>query len=248
MTGYRAHPRGEGEDRGERDPRIFAQNLEDLVARARPGQPVPGKRDMTRGGARRHGWLTLLPMLLLGVVLAGCSKPDTTPKNNSASSSADDSSPAAKGKWNGLGDKCPRLDSAAARGLGVAGAGRPTPDYVTTGPYLIADCRWGADDGRGVALTMRMSIYQVQPAADAQWQVLTAGAKEPLSGVGDKAFTALEPEGVRVRVLSSNVVATVRVLVPAPSGADAKAAGDRRLREVQQVAAELTRDVLDDLR
>jgi hypothetical protein len=185
--------------------------------------------------------------LVLAASVAGCSDPDTSPIPNTlptpdASSVADRSLPPATGKWAGLATKCPNLTSAAARTLGVAGPGRPTADYVTNGADVTADCRWGSDDGQGVSVTMRMSIYQAHAAADAAWQVLSAGQTEKLSGVGQEAFTSLEQTGVAVRVRSDNAVATVRIVAPAGS------ASPDRLQELRQSAGEITADVLDDLR
>jgi hypothetical protein len=190
---------------------------------------------------------TAVAALLLAVSVAGCSDPDTSPIPNTlpspdASSSADRSLPPATGKWTALAAKCPDLASAAARTLGVAGAGRPTADYATNGPDVTADCRWGSDDGQGVSVTMRMTIYQAQAAADAAWQVLSAGQTEKLAGVGDEAFTSLEQTGVAIRVRSNNAVTTVRIVAPAG------AASPDRLRELRQSAGEITADVLDDLR
>ena len=42
MGGYHEIDRGGGDDRRARDTRIFVENLEDMVARLRPGEPAPG--------------------------------------------------------------------------------------------------------------------------------------------------------------------------------------------------------------
>jgi hypothetical protein len=199
-------------------------------------------RDHTRNSGRRA-----LPALILVALLAGCSQPDTSPIPNTlptpdASSSPDRSLPPAKGKWAGLGAKCPKLESAAARALGVTGEGRPTPEYITNGAGVTADCRWGSDDGHGMAVKLRMSIYPSQTGADAQWRVLSAGKTEKLSGVGDEAFSSLEPSDVAVWVRSNNVVATVRIVPPSAS------ASHDRLQQQRPAAGEITSDMLDDLR
>jgi hypothetical protein len=194
-----------------------------------------------------RGRLAAVAALVVAVAVAACGAPDTSPIPNTLPSpdtsfSADRSLPPATGTWTGLTAKCPDLASAAARTLGVAGAGRPTADYAMNGPDVTADCRWGSDDGQGVSVTMRMSLYRAQAAADAAWQVLSAGQTEKLSGVGDEAFVGLEQGGVAVRVRSNNAVATVRIV--APTGA----ASPGRLRELRQSAGEITADVLDDRR
>jgi hypothetical protein len=185
--------------------------------------------------------------LVLAAVLAGCSKPDTSPVPNTvptpdASAPPNRSLPPATGKWNGLSTKCPKLEGPTARALGVAGEGRPTPDYITKGADVTVDCRWGSDDGKGMTARLRMTIYQSQPAADAAWRVLSAGQTEKLSGVGDEAFSSLEPPDVAVRVRSNNVVATVRLVLPSAS------ASADRLKSQRPAAAEITADMLDDLR
>jgi hypothetical protein len=185
--------------------------------------------------------------LALAAVLAGCSKPVTSPVPNTvptpdASAAPNRSLPPATGKWTGLSAKCPNLEGSTARTLGVAGDGRPTPDYVINGGDVTVDCRWGSDDGRGMAVTLRMGIYRSQPAADAAWRVLSAGQTTTVSGLGDEAFSSLEPPDIAVRVRSNNVVATVRLVLPSAS------VTPDRLRQERPSAAEITSDILHDLR
>jgi hypothetical protein len=185
--------------------------------------------------------------LALTAVLAGCSKPDTSPVPNTVptpdpSAAPTRSLPPATRKWSGFSTKCPNLEGPTARTLGVAGDGRPTPDYVTSGDDVTVDCRWGSDDGKGRAVTLRMSIYQSQPAADAAWRVLSAGQTTAVSGLGDEAFSSLEPPDIAVRVRSNNVVATVRLVLPSTS------ATPERLRTERPSAAEIASDILHDLR
>ena len=198
---------------------------------------------MTRDRARRLPAVTLV----LIAALAGCSQPDTSPVPNTVptpdpSAAPNRSLPPATGRWKGLDTKCPNLEGPTARTLGVAGDGRPTPDYVTNGGDVTVDCRWGSDDGKGTAVRLRMSVYQSQPAADAAWRVLSAGQTEKVSGLGDEAFSSLEPPDIAVRLRSNNVVATVRLVLPAASVTPA------RLREERPSAAEITSDILHDLR
>jgi hypothetical protein len=140
-----------------------------------------------------------------------------------------------------LRTRCPDLRSAAAMAAGVTGEGRPTPEYFQNGTFFFADCLWGPSDGSGTVVKLRMSIYPVLRAAEAEWRVLTAYRTTSLPGLGDEAFSKIEPPAVTVRVRSSNVVAVVRVLTPADS------ASVDRLRRLQPTAAEITRDMLDDL-
>jgi hypothetical protein len=184
---------------------------------------------------------------MLAVGLAGCSEPDTSPIPNTlptpdASAPATRSLPPATGAWTGLRSTCPTLSGAAAATAGVSGPGRPTADHATNGPDVTADCQWGSTDGRGVAATMRMSVYRTQAASDAAWQVLSAGQREPLSGIGDEAFTSVEPPAITIRVRTNNVVATVRLVMPTESVAVDE------LQRHRSTAEEITKDVLDDLR
>jgi hypothetical protein len=177
---------------------------------------------------------------------AACSSPDIAPIPNpgssvSASPVPDRSLPPVTGRWAGLARKCPDLTSGAARTLGVAGEGRPTADYVENGPNLVvADCQWGSTDDHGVSVAMRMTINQVQAAADAQWQTLSAGSTDRIT-VGDEAFISTDGTSVRVIVRSDNVVATVRIIPPSAS------ASPDRLEQLRQSAAEITSDMLDAL-
>jgi hypothetical protein len=184
---------------------------------------------------------------MLAVGLAGCSEPNTSPIPNTlptpdASATANRSVPAPNGTWTGLRTTCPTLSSKAAVSMGVNGPGRPTSDYTTNGPNVTADCQWGSTDGRGISATLRMSIYRTQAASDAAWQVLSAGQTEPANGIGDEAFTRVEPPAVTVRVRSNNVVAVVRLVMPAAS------VTVKALQQHRPVAEEITKDMLDDLR
>jgi hypothetical protein len=187
----------------------------------------------------------LLAVAVLAAATAGCSSPKVTPiptTGFSESPAPGRSLPAATGKWSGLATKCPDLTSAAARTLGVAGEGQPTADYVDNGPNLIAaDCRWGSTDDHGVSVTLRMTIYRAQEPADAQWQVLSAGSTDKIA-VGDEAFVGNDGKAVRVIARSNNVVATVRIIPPTASASPA------RLTDLTKSAAEITGDMLDDLR
>lgn len=199
---------------------------------------------MSRHGPARR---MAVPVAALAVLVGGCSTPDTSPVPNTlptpaASPSTAVSRSAGAGRWVGLRTRCPDLRSRAAGAEGVTGEGRPTADYTTDGANLTADCRWGSTDGRGTAVELRLSLYAAQPAADAAWRVLSAGQTAGLSGVGDEAFSSLEPPAVTVRVRSSNVVAVVRVVTPTAS------ASVERLRGLQPTATDITQDVLDDLR
>jgi hypothetical protein len=214
-------------------------------------------RDRARGGSRR-----VLPVLMLVTLLTGCSAADISPiptptRSLDGSPSPDQSRSTAKGKWTGLDAKCPTLESSTARALGVAGEGRPTSRYLAKGQFFTADCRWGSDDGHGLAVTVRMGISEYQAGTDAQWEILSAAytgaGVQKLSGVGNEAFCTLEPVvleptdgerfdmAVAVRVRSYNAVATVRLMPPAATTAD-------QLRRLRPAAAEITEDMLDDLR
>lgn len=193
-----------------------------------------------------------------GCVAAGCTEADTSPVDGSLPSASAEvptasaavptvttpstqasrhSRPPVGRHWSGLAAKCPRLTGAAARGLGVSGDGSPTGQYATSAAVTNADCRWGSSDGRGNAVTARISIWENLEAADAQWATLSAGQSTPLD-VGDEGFIADEPGAVVVRTHAGNAVATIR-LVPATgtTGTDA----------LRQAAPEITNDVLDDL-
>lgn len=150
--------------------------------------------------------------------------------------------PAPTGTWAGLAAKCPALTSAGAVQLGVSGEGRPTKEYVELGHIVIPDCEWGSTDAQGHSVTARMSIYQAQAAADAQWQALRTGATDKVDGLGREAFASAEPDAMSVRVLSNNVVAVVRVRPPAAS------ASPDRIAQLRDATVAITKDVLDDLR
>jgi hypothetical protein len=207
---------------------------------------------MKRDAARRLGRVAPLPVMVLAALLSGCTKPDTSPIRNdlprpSGSPPSERPLPPAKGKWTGLKAKCPTLDSAAARSLGVTGEGRPTPEYHTYEKNVIADCQWGSEDGRGTAVKVRLEVWESQQASDAGWRIVSAGQTQLLPGVGDEAFSTLEPPNATVRVRTNNAVAIVRIAVPDPVGGD-KDALMQRLHQVQPSAEGVTRDVLDDLR
>jgi hypothetical protein len=181
-----------------------------------------------------------------GLAAAGCSSPaldqvPNPPFSVSASAVPDRSLPPPSAHWARLRSTCPDLTSGAARTLGVAGAGRPTGNDAENPPNAtVVDCAWGSTDGRGVSVTLRMLIQQRQAAADAQWQVLSAGSTDRIA-VGDEGFIGTDGAAVRVIVRSGNVVATVRIVPP-----DASASPDR-LAGLRQPAAEIVNDVLDDL-
>ena len=179
-------------------------------------------------------------LLVLVGLLSAC-----TDTRSDLAPEPDGSAAAREGTWTGLGAPCPTLDSPAANALGIAGTGTATA--ASAGPYPIADCRWGATDGKGMSATARISVYPARPAAAAAWEVLTTGATGKLPDVGDEAVVSPEPAGVRVLVRSRNVVAIVRILLPeeVPAG---ESATRRRLDEVTPVAGEIARDILDDLR
>jgi hypothetical protein len=124
--------------------------------------------------------------------------------------------------------------------VNATGEGRPTPEYRVDGPLTTVDCAWGSTDGEGATVTLRMTVYPAQAAADAAWQVLAAGQTARLPGVGDEAYVADEPPAVAVRARSRNAVATVRLVLPG--------ATPERLAQLRPTAGEITADVLDDLR
>lgn len=147
--------------------------------------------------------------------------------------------PPSPGKWSGLAARCPILASPTAHTLGVAGAGRPTPEYATYGQDLVADCAWGSADGKGMAADMRLNLWHQPDAATAQWQVLTAGDTAQVAGVGDEATVILDPPAVTVLARSANAVITVKLTSP-KAGAD-------KLTQLQPQALELTVEMLKSL-
>ncbi|GGQ65111.1 hypothetical protein [Couchioplanes azureus] len=211
---------------------------------------------MPPGDRIRPGVRGVLAAAALVLSAAGCGTGvDTSPVENPVTGSAPapaataglPSAPTAglpppTGKWAGLTAKCPALTGPVATRLGVAGAGRPTDEYGDFGDIVRADCAWGSTDGKGTAATARISIYQRQEGADAEWSALRTGQTDPVAGLGREAFASREPDGMTVRVLSNNAVAIVRLRPPAPpASADS-------LAELRDPAVALTKDVLDDLR
>jgi hypothetical protein len=192
----------------------------------------------------------LLPPAVVTALLvtAACDAPDTPPVPDTlpapaSSAAAATPGPSAAGAlWTGLAGRCPELTGPAAAAVNATGEGRPTENHRVDGPLTTADCAWGSTDGQGIAVALRMTIYPAQPAADAAWQVLSAGQADRLPGVGDEAFTAVEPPAVAVRARSRNAVATVRLIVPSGE------ATPGRLRQLRPSAGEIAADVLDDLR
>ncbi|OJF10313.1 hypothetical protein [Couchioplanes caeruleus] len=182
------------------------------------------------------------------MTVAGCGGGvDVSPVENPITGSVPAAAPTASlppmtGRWAGLTAKCPALTGPVATRFGLAGAGRPTDEYNDFGDIVHADCAWGSTDSQGYAATARISIYQRQEGADAQWQALRTGQTDPVAGLGREAFASTEPDGMAVRVLSNNAVAVVRLRPPASS---ASADGPGKLRDP---AITLTKDVLDDLR
>jgi hypothetical protein len=198
-----------------------------------------------RGLSPRAGSASAAVLVLPVLLVAGCGDPDTSPVPNTlptTTTSAGGSPPPAGGTWTGLTTKCPTLTGLGARMINATGEGRPTAEYRTDGPLVTADCEWGSTDGKGVLVRMRMTIYPAGPAADAAWRVLSAGQTEKISKVGDEAFLATEPPEVVTRARSRNVTAIVRLVVPAGS------ATPDRLHNLRPVSAEITAEVLDDLR
>ncbi|MCU7725753.1 hypothetical protein ODJ79_18645 [Actinoplanes sp. KI2] len=186
----------------------------------------------------RRAW----PVLAVpAFVLAGCTNVDTSPIDsgipNASSSASQRPLPSPGGHWKGFASQCPKLTSAAAKDLGVAGPGAPTDEYSTSAVVTQADCHWGSSDGHGNAVDARVSIWASQEAADAQWQTLSTGQSTPLD-VGDQGFIAEEPDAVVVRTISGNAVATVRLKPPT---------GKPDTTPLHQAASEITNDVLDDL-
>jgi hypothetical protein len=172
-------------------------------------------------------------VLLLAPLLAGCS----------AQASAEPPVPSAAVRWTGLAGECPDLIGPAARALDVIGNGRPTTEYEADGrDVVIPDCSWGPDGGDGMAVTVRMSIHRTQTAAAAEWQVVSAGQERKMPAVGDEAFSAVEMPALVIRTRSHNAVVTLRLVAPEDE------ATEELFEELRPAAAELTRDVLGDLR
>jgi hypothetical protein len=186
----------------------------------------------------RRAWPA--PVLLLAV-LAGCTDVDTSPIDSGvpagSSTASARSLPPAGGHWKGFKSQCAELTSAAAKDLGVSGAGSPTDEYSANETVTQADCHWGSSDGHGNAVDARVSIWANQEAADAQWQTLSTGQTTPLA-VGDQGFIADEAGAVVVRTRSGNAVATVRLIAPT---------GKPDTAPLRQAAPEITNDILDDL-
>ena len=187
--------------------------------------PTPHPRP--RRSIRRAAALVLLTAL----ALSGCGDHD---------SRVMPAAPPSPGKWSGLAAKCPTLASPTAKTLGVAGAGRPTPEYATYGHDLVADCAWGSPDGTATTAAMRLNVWHEPDAATAQWQVLSAGDTAEVAGVGDEATVVLAPPGVTVLARSANAVITVKLTSP-KAGAD-------KLPQLQPQALELTVEMLKSLR
>ncbi|GAB3982622.1 hypothetical protein V1634_25840 [Plantactinospora veratri] len=207
---------------------------------------------MTRDSIRRLGRLTVLPGLLAVVLLAACGDLEAptvggdVPTVDPSSVRPTRSLPAVGGTWTGFGTKCPTLSSAAARALGATGEGTPTADYLSSGPFLRADCRWGPEGGPGTAVRAQAQVYPNQAGADGAWQTLSAGGQDRVADVGDEGFRTEELDGFRVEARSNNAVVTVWVTV-SREGVDA--AGLReRVRKLEPVVVEIARDVIGDLR
>jgi hypothetical protein len=172
-------------------------------------------------------------VLVTTLSLAGCGDRDSRVRPAGSPS---------PGKWKSLTAKCPTLAGPIAHMLGVAGAGRPTPDYAEYGEDLVADCAWGSTDGKGTAAAMRLNVWHQPDAAIAQWQVLTAGDMAQVAGVGDEATVVLDPPAITVLARSANAVITMKLTAPkAKAGAD-------QLTELQPQALELTVEMLKSLR
>jgi hypothetical protein len=187
----------------------------------------------------------LLAAAAVALTVAGCGNDvDTGPVDNPVTGSAPAPAstaglPPATGKWAGLAAKCPELTGPVAAQLGLSGAGRPTAEYGEFGGIVHADCTWTSAGDQGYTATARVSVYQRQEGADAQWQVLRTGHTDPVAGLGREAFASAELGGMTVRVLSDNAVAVVR-LRPSASAAPG-------LGKLRDPAVALTEDVLDDL-
>jgi hypothetical protein len=182
-------------------------------------------------------------VLLLTSVLAGCTASASAELPAPDSPTTEPPASAAPIRWTGLAARCPELTSAAARELGVDGIGRPTPDHHTSGPaLLVADCAWESGDRPATTVAVRISIHRTQPAASAQWQVVSAGQDRRIPAAGPDAFSAVEVPALVIRIRSHNAVATVRLVVPEEE------ASEGRFEDLRPAAAEITRDVLDDLR
>lgn len=186
-------------------------------------------------GVRVASWL-----LVAAATLTGCAGLDPAPIDSgipdASRSAATGSLSPPGGHWKGLRSKCPQLTGGAAEQIGAGGDGTPTDQYATNPTVMNADCHWGSTDGRGTAVTARISIWARQEAADAQWRTLSTGRINRIQ-VGDEGFVADEDGAVVVRTRSGNAVATVRL-------AAADASGKAQLSEA---AREVTGDVLDDL-
>jgi hypothetical protein len=187
----------------------------------------------------------LLAAAVVAMTVAGCGDDiDTGPVENPITGSAPAPAPAAglppaTGKWTGLTAKCPALTGPVAARLGLSGAGRPTDEYGEFGDIVRADCAWRSTGEQGYTATARLSIYQRQEGADAEWQALRTGRTDPVAGIGREAFASPEPDGMTVRVLSDNAVATVRLRPTDPSAS---------LDRLREPAIAVAKDVLDDLR
>jgi hypothetical protein len=190
----------------------------------------------------------ILAAAAAAMAVAGCGtdvNPGTaeTPITRSASAAAPSAGlPPATGKWAGLTAKCPDLTSSEAAQLGLSGAGRPTGEYGDFGDIVRADCAWSSTGDQRYAAIVRVSIYQRQEAADAEWQALRTGQTRPVPGLGREAFAAVQPGGMTVRVLSNNAVATVRLRPLASSTAP------ESLEQLRDPTIAIAKNVLDDLR
>ncbi|HEU4348168.1 MAG TPA: hypothetical protein VFR35_10300 [Actinoplanes sp.] len=176
--------------------------------------------------------------LLLTPALAGCTASASAELPTPSQSPV----PAAAVLWTRLAHACPELTSPAARAFGVAGPGRPTKEHRADRDVLVVDCAWRAGGAYGTAVTVRMSIHRTQAAATAQWQVVTAGQERKILRAGGEAYSAVEVPALVIRARSHNAVATVRLVIPE------EAASEERFEELRPAAAEITRDVFDDLR
>jgi hypothetical protein len=197
------------------------------IAQSPTSATISGDRYDEEASMRRAATLALVTTL----ALAGCGDRDSRVRPGG---------PPSPGKWKSLTAKCPTLASPTAHALGVAGAGRPTPDYGDYGEDLVADCAWGSTDGKGTAAAMRLNVWHQPDAATAQWQVLTAGDMTQVAGVGDEATVVLDPPAVTVLARSANAVITMKLTSP-NAGAD-------KLTQIQPQALELTVEMLKSLR
>jgi len=184
---------------------------------------------------RDGGWFALPAVLLL---LAACS---------TASAPAPAASPTASWRWNGLIAKCPVLDGAAAHTFGVSGEGRPTADYrVKLSKGLFAVCVWGRPDGTVPGVEAKIDITHPK-AVDAVWNIWEVYDQVP--GLGDDARrqVTLRPSGLAIHVRSDNALVTVTITPSEPSG-ETESEMSARLKRLEPVATEITKDVLEDLR